>query len=58
MTKEDLGREEFLKRTWEWKEEHGGIITTQLRKLGASLDWDRERFTMDEGLSHAVRKFS
>lgn len=56
LTKEDLGREEFLRRTWEWKEEHGGIITTQLRKLGASLDWDRERFTMDEGLSHAVRK--
>lgn len=56
LTKEDLGREEFLKRTWEWKEEQGGIITTQLRKLGASLDWDRERFTMDEGLSHAVRK--
>ncbi len=55
LTKEDLGREEFLKRTWEWKEEHGGIITNQLRKLGASLDWDRERFTMDEGLSEAVR---
>ncbi len=55
LTKEDLGREEFLKRTWEWKEEHGGIITNQLRKLGASLDWDRERFTMDEGLSDAVR---
>ena len=46
LTKEDLGREEFLKRTWEWKEEHGGIITNQLRKLGASLDWDRERFTI------------
>ena len=55
LTKEDLGREEFLKRTWEWKEEHGGIITNRLRKLGASLDWDRERFTMDEGLSEAVR---
>ena len=55
LTKEDLGREEFLKRTWAWKEEHGGIITNQLRKLGASLDWDRERFTMDEGLSEAVR---
>ena len=55
LKKEDLGREEFLKRTWEWKEEHGGIITNQLRKLGASLDWDRERFTMDEGLSEAVR---
>ena len=55
LTKEDLGREEFLKRTWAWKEKHGGIITNQLRKLGASLDWDRERFTMDEGLSEAVR---
>lgn len=55
LTKEEIGREEFLKRTWEWKEKHGGIITNQLRKLGASLDWDRERFTMDEGLSDAVR---
>lgn len=56
LTKEDLGREKFIAETWKWKEEHGGIITNQLRKLGASLDWDRERFTMDEGLSEAVRE--
>lgn len=55
LTKEDLGREKFIEETWRWKEKHGGIITSQLRKLGASLDWDRERFTMDEGLSQAVR---
>ncbi|MBN1469298.1 MAG: valine--tRNA ligase [Fusobacteriaceae bacterium] len=55
LTKEDLGREKFINETWKWKEEHGGIITKQLRKLGASLDWDRERFTMDEGLSEAVK---
>ena len=51
-----MGREAFLKRVWEWKEESGGIITQQLRRLGASCDWSRERFTMDEGLSQAVRK--
>src|SRR5882762_636853 len=51
-----LGREEFLKRVWAWKEESGGIITKQLRRLGASCDWSRERFTMDEGLSKAVRQ--
>ena len=56
LTKEDLGREKFLEETWKWKEKYGGIITSQLRKIGASLDWDRERFTMDEGLSKAVRK--
>ena len=56
ITKEDLGREKFLAETWKWKEKYGGIITSQLRKIGASLDWDRERFTMDEGLSRAVRK--
>jgi valyl-tRNA synthetase len=56
LTKEDLGREKFIEETWKWKEEHGGIITTQLRKLGASLDWERERFTMDAGLSDAVRE--
>lgn len=56
ITKEDLGREKFLDETWKWKEKYGGIITSQLRKIGASLDWDRERFTMDEGLSKAVRK--
>jgi valyl-tRNA synthetase len=52
----EMGREAFLKRVWEWKEESGGIITQQLRRLGASCDWSRERFTMDEGLSKAVRK--
>ncbi|QCE33851.1 valine--tRNA ligase [Acetobacteraceae bacterium] len=53
--KEDLGREKFFDRVWEWKEESGGIIIDQLKRLGASADWDRERFTMDEGLSKAVR---
>ncbi len=52
----DLGREEFLKRVWEWKEQYGKTIMMQLRKLGASCDWSRERFTMDEGLSDAVRE--
>ena len=51
-----MGREAFLKRVWQWKEELGGIISKQLRRLGASCDWSRERFTMDEGLSNAVRK--
>ena len=54
ITKEQLGREGFLKEAWKWKEEYGGSITTQLRKLGCSCDWSRERFTMDEGLSYAV----
>ncbi|MGB9613422.1 MAG: class I tRNA ligase family protein, partial [Candidatus Margulisiibacteriota bacterium] len=54
--KEDLGREAFVKKVWEWKEEYGGKITQQLRRLGASCDWSRERFTMDEGLSRAVRR--
>ncbi|MGN0160838.1 MAG: valine--tRNA ligase [Lachnospiraceae bacterium] len=54
IEKDDLGREGFLKRAWEWKEEYGGTITKQLRKLGSSCDWDRERFTMDEGCSDAV----
>jgi valyl-tRNA synthetase len=53
-TRHDLGREEFVKRIWQWKAESGGTITRQLRRMGASLDWSRERFTMDEGLSHAV----
>ena len=53
-TRHDLGREEFVKRIWQWKAESGGAITRQLRRMGASLDWSRERFTMDEGLSHAV----
>ena len=54
LTKEDVGRDGFLKRAWEWKEEYGGTILNQLKKLGSSCDWDRERFTMDEGLSDAV----
>ncbi len=54
INKEDITREEFLKYAWEWKEEHGGIILKQLRKLGASCDWDRTRFTMDPDLSQAV----
>src|ERR1700687_439514 len=52
----EMGREKFLEKVWAWKAESGGIITTQLRRLGASCDWSRERFTMDEGLSRAVRK--
>jgi valyl-tRNA synthetase len=52
----DLGREKFLEKVWEWKAESGGTITRQLRRLGASPDWPRERFTMDEGLNNAVRK--
>ncbi len=55
LEKEDLGREEFLKRAWAWKEEYGGRITKQCRKLGDSCDWERERFTMDEGCNRAVR---
>jgi valyl-tRNA synthetase len=55
-SREEVGREEFLRRTWEWKEKYGGYIVRQLRRLGASCDWDRERFTMDEGLSRAVRE--
>jgi valyl-tRNA synthetase len=55
-TRQDLGREEFVRRTWELKEEHHTIITKQLKKLGASVDWSRERFTMDEGLSKAVKE--
>ena len=54
LTKEAIGREGFLKRAWKWKEEYGGTILNQLQKLGSSCDWDRERFTMDEGLSRAV----
>ena len=55
-TRQDLGREKFIERVWEWKNESGGTITGQLCRLGASCDWQRERFTMDEGLSKAVRK--
>ncbi len=54
LTKDDLGREGFLKRAWAWKEQYGGRIIEQLKKLGSSCDWDRERFTLDEGCSKAV----
>ena len=54
ISKEDLGREGFLKRAWEWKKEYGGRIISQLKKMGSSCDWDRERFTMDEGCNKAV----
>ena len=56
VSRRDLGREKFLDRVWEWKGESGGEIMKQLTRLGASADWPRERFTMDEGLSDAVRK--
>ncbi len=55
MSKEEIGRKEFLKRAWNWKEKYGGVIIDQLKRLGTSLDWTRERFTMDEGFSYAVR---
>ena len=55
-TRHDLGRDKFIDRIWDWKEESGGNITRQLRRLGSSLDWSRERFTMDEGLSDAVQE--
>lgn len=56
LTRDALGRETFLDRVWEWREKYGGIIINQLKRLGASCDWSRERFTMDEGLSRAVRQ--
>jgi valyl-tRNA synthetase len=56
ITRHDLGRERFLEQVWEWKAESGGTITRQLRRLGSSVDWTRERFTMDEGLSKAVQE--
>ena len=56
LTKEDLGREKFLERAWQWKEEYGNRIVNQLKKIGSSADWDRERFTMDEGCSKAVEE--
>ncbi len=56
IDKDEIGREEFLKHAWAWKEEYGGRIINQLKKLGASADWDRERFTMDEGCSKAVQE--
>ncbi|MEI3003182.1 MAG: class I tRNA ligase family protein [Victivallales bacterium] len=54
--RDELGREEFVKRVWTWREQYGGTIIRQLRKLGTSCDWERERFTMDEGLSDAVKQ--
>ena len=56
LTKEDLGREKFLERAWKWKEQYGNRIISQLKKMGSSCDWSRERFTLDEGCSKAVRK--
>ncbi len=56
VSKHDLGREKFVERVWEWKHEYGGRIVSQLKRLGCSCDWSRERFTMDEGLSRAVRE--
>ena len=56
LTKEDIGREAFLERAWDWRKQYGTRIVTQLKKMGSSCDWDRERFTMDEGCSKAVRK--
>ena len=56
ITKEDLGREGFMERAWKWKEKYGGRIVEQLKKLGSSCDWSRERFTMDEGCSKAVKE--
>ena len=56
LTKDDLGREGFLVRAWDWKEKYGGRIIEQLKKMGSSCDWDRERFTLDEGCSRAVRE--
>ena len=56
ITRYDLGREKFLERVWDWKDKYGSRIISQLKKLGSSCDWSRERFTMDEGLSRAVRE--
>ena len=56
LTKEDLGREKFLDRVWDWKKEYGGRIVKQLKRIGSSADWDRERFTMDEGCNEAVKE--
>ena len=56
LSRHDLGREKFIERVWEWREHSGGVIINQLKRLGASCDWERERFTMDEGLSKAVRQ--
>ena len=56
LTKDDLGREKFLERVWDWKKEYGGRIVKQLKRIGSSADWDRERFTMDEGCNEAVKE--
>jgi valyl-tRNA synthetase (EC 6.1.1.9) len=56
ITRHDVGREKFIEKIWDWKEHSGGTITSQMRRLGASVDWERERFTMDDGLSDAVHK--
>ena len=56
ITKHEVGREQFIEKIWDWKQESGGTITSQMRRLGVSVDWDREHFTMDEGLSNAVQK--
>ena len=56
ISKEDIGREKFLERAWDWKKEYGGRIVSQLKKMGSSCDWERERFTMDEGCSEAVKE--
>ncbi len=56
VTRHDLGRDKFLEKVWQWKEQSGGTITRQIRRLGSSVDWSRERFTMDEGLSNAVKE--
>ena len=55
-SKEELGREKFLERVWDWKRQYGGRIASQLKKIGSSCDWDRERFTMDEGCNRAVKE--
>src|SRR5712672_4341778 len=56
LSRHDLGREKFVERVWQWKEEYGGIILKQIRRIGSSCDWSRERFTLDDGLSKAVRE--
>ena len=56
ISREEIGRDAFLEKCWDWKEQYGSTITQQIRKLGASCDWNRERFTMDEGCSSAVRE--
>lgn len=57
LSRENVGRQEFLRLAWEWKEKYGGVITEQLKRLGCSLDWSRERFTLDEGFSGRLIMF-